>query len=131
MPKPSFFINQSGFILPYVVFISALVLIALSASIHMYHNEIYMTDIEMENIKTETLLQMGYTNYMKTIETGESPGEQFYTFPQGRVHIQFVESKAILNIKTTTNKNQRQTFVRPFSMPSEEKCRDCHKIPIN
>src|SRR5699024_12147737 len=57
--------NQHGFFLPYVLFIVSLTFIIVSTNIKIYNNEIQMMNHLTEQIKIETLLNMGRTKFTK------------------------------------------------------------------
>lgn len=91
MKKRLFFMsNQKGFFLPYVLFVSALVLIIVTANINTYNQDIFMTQNHLDQINMETLVQMGRIKFKDEIEIHQKDkGEVEYVFPEGRVALQY------------------------------------------
>lgn len=52
--------NESGFVLPYVLFIITIVFIVITTSISMYKREVEMSDHFITQLKIETLIQMSH-----------------------------------------------------------------------
>src|SRR5690625_2885206 len=123
MKKRLFFINESGFILPYVLFLITIIFIVLTANIHIYKQETYNTHHHLEQLKIETLVQMGImtfkNDYMdKNIQTNEVT----YTFPDGTVDISFVPKELnehLLHIRAQTNDNSYYTTRNIINIDSE------------
>ncbi|GAB3052030.1 hypothetical protein [Virgibacillus ainsalahensis] len=89
MKKRLYFINsERGFFLPYVLFTITLVFIYITSNIHAYRSEIDITEGLVENIKAETLFQMGHTKIKEEMETFDHASEVFYRFPEGSVEIE-------------------------------------------
>ncbi|WP_217586702.1 competence type IV pilus minor pilin ComGG [Lentibacillus saliphilus] len=109
--KLSFIKLQSGFVLPYVLFGAAIVLLVLSSSIQLYQNEIQITELELEHIKIETLFQMGYSTYLANRQEDSWPNSASYSFPQGDVEIVYVEEGASIYMTITTDSQITRSFV--------------------
>ncbi len=80
--------NESGFFLPYVLFITALVFIIITTSIRTYQHEIEITHHLIDQLKAETIVQMGLAKFKQDY----LPNEQdtlnvHYSFPDGEVTI--------------------------------------------
>ncbi|WP_088050629.1 hypothetical protein [Virgibacillus dakarensis] len=89
MKKQLSFINkQHGFFLPYVLFITAIVLFVLTVNTNTYKNDIRIIHNHLEQLKIETLVQMGREKFK--VETGthtDERGTVSYSFPPGNVKI--------------------------------------------
>ncbi|WP_174613798.1 competence type IV pilus minor pilin ComGG [Virgibacillus ihumii] len=86
----AFITDHNGFILPYVLFIAALVIITITASIQLYQNEIRISESQTEQLKIETLFQMGrakFSEHLRDHNLSESPVT--YHFPDGDVEIKY------------------------------------------
>ncbi|ALX48076.1 competence type IV pilus minor pilin ComGG [Lentibacillus amyloliquefaciens] len=82
--------NQQGFILPYVLFFIALSLIIVTSTVHLYQNEIHITENQTEQIKIETLFQMARTQAKESIRTASETNDTMsYTFPYGDVLVEY------------------------------------------
>jgi major membrane immunogen (membrane-anchored lipoprotein) len=91
MKKQSFFINkQDGFFLPYVLFITAIVLLVVSLGTHAYKNDIYIVHNHFEQLKIETIVQMGREQFKREVsEHTAKKGHVSYVFPQGSAEITY------------------------------------------
>lgn len=82
--------DRNGFILPYVLFITALVIITVTASIQLYQNELKINEHQKEQLKIETLFQMGYGKFSEDILSKNKPVNPItYHFPYGNVEIKY------------------------------------------
>lgn len=81
--------KSNGFILPYVLFIITLVLILIMGNITQYRSEFTSTALQIENVRMETLFQMGREKWKQEIATnGAQLGQVItYSFPDGMVGI--------------------------------------------
>lgn len=95
--------NEAGFFLPYVLFITTIMFIILTANINTYQKEILVSEMHSEQIQFETLFQMGYVTFKKDIRLlEEDKGKLEYDFPVGTVQIKFSEvSKDIYRLLFT------------------------------
>ncbi|WP_029271021.1 competence type IV pilus minor pilin ComGG [Virgibacillus alimentarius] len=121
MRKQSAFItNQYGFFLPYVMFITTLVFILVTSSVTIYKNDVQITYKLTEQIKTQTLMQMGYTKFKENVDGLENKTDTIeYMFPDGTVEITYIikgkqEIQAQFFIKTNNTENQNQYNVTLF-----------------
>lgn len=122
MKKRLYFTNTKGFILPLSLFVLSLVFIFIMANIYVYQQEGTMTFNHIEQIKGETLIQMGIEKFKE-----ENPLEEDttkYTFPYGTVNIKstFDEEKdnIILTITAETDQNTTLTSSYTIRVFSEE-----------
>lgn len=78
--------NESGFFLPYVLFITALVFVIITASIRTYQHEIEITQHHIEQLKAETIVQMGLAKFLENnLPTDQNTVHVHYNFPDGDV----------------------------------------------
>ncbi|MFC3039058.1 hypothetical protein ACFOGI_02160 [Virgibacillus xinjiangensis] len=90
MKRLLYFMNKKehGFFLPYVLVIILVVLSGVASSIHAYKNTIDISRNHLEEIKIETLFQMGRAKVEKDLDTQEEvPRLAMYDFPDGNVVI--------------------------------------------
>lgn len=134
MRKKLFYItNQNGFFLPYVLFIISLTLLIVSANIKIYHNEIYMMNQLTEQIKVESLIQMGHMKYKHEMMNNEKfPETILYTFPLGDVKVSYISHKdnlVLVRYHVTTNKDIPFTIKSYINLDEKQKkYRDTKKI---
>ncbi|WP_284140395.1 MULTISPECIES: competence type IV pilus minor pilin ComGG [unclassified Virgibacillus] len=110
MRKSLYLMNNSyGFFLPYTMAILAISFLVLMTSVSIYRNELFISHRLIEQIKIETLMQMGQEKFKVDAASSEKDnGKVFYSFPHGDVHIDYelVELNQFnLTIKINTNKN--------------------------
>ncbi|HLQ98453.1 MAG TPA: hypothetical protein VK135_07160, partial [Candidatus Dormibacteraeota bacterium] len=78
--------DESGFFLPYVLFIVALVFIIITANIRTYQHEIEITYHHIERVKAETIIQMGLAKFKeRELPTELETLHIDYLFPDGEV----------------------------------------------
>lgn len=91
MKKQLYFMNnQNGFFLPYVLFITSLVFILATSHIATYRSDLQITENQIEQLRIETLFQMGRTKFKNEVYKGKFDGSNnkvFYLFPDGSVEI--------------------------------------------
>ncbi|MBP1950355.1 type II secretion system protein [Virgibacillus litoralis] len=92
MKKQLSFTSNNGFILPYVLFVIAIALITITASINMYQNEIQITNNQTDQMRIETLLQMARTTFKEDILLGKEMNSNpvYYKFPYGNVQLDYI-----------------------------------------
>ena len=80
--------SQDGFFLPYVLFIISLIFILTTSNIAIYRNDLQITAAQTEQIKIETLFQMGRTKFKANIDQYNAKNNTAsYSFPDGNVQI--------------------------------------------
>jgi len=83
--------NQQGFVLPLVLFTTAIVFVVLMSQITMYRSEINITKNHLEQVKIESLFQMGREKVKDELRMAttveEIPGKVTYQLPLGSVII--------------------------------------------
>ncbi|HLR75272.1 MAG TPA: competence type IV pilus minor pilin ComGG [Virgibacillus sp.] len=112
MKKQLSFMNNSGFILPYVLFIITIILIVLSASIHIYKQEINMTHHHIEQLKIETLIQMSIMAFKDDyLNDSLDSGSVTYNFPYGTVHTDYsVETTSTILMQLTIRTDEHSSY---------------------
>ncbi len=84
--------NQNGFILPYVLFFYSHIVHRHHANVHSYRDEIHIAQNHTEQLKIETLLQMGRTRFKDELASGmDLPASTIYHFPYGDVDIRYTK----------------------------------------
>lgn len=120
----SFLTEQQGFFLPYVLFITTIIFIVLTASINIYKNDIQITKQLSEQTKIKTMLQMAKKQFKDdtvTLDTSSTHVE--YSFPDGTVRINYhpINKKDFdLTFFIRTKADTKQTFEK-ISVTPEEK----------
>jgi len=84
--------SQSGFIMPFVLFLTIFIFILVSSSIQHYKLDIEITERHIQQLKMETLFQMGREKVKQEINAVSLPETFTYDFPDGIVRI---EAKAL------------------------------------
>ena|SRR5690625_5304571 len=123
MKKQSSFINNEyGFLLPFVLFIATILFLMISASIKMYDQEIELTYQNINQLKIETLFQMGYEKFIHETST-EDFDQQInvqYIFPDGNVSLEFQhlgDDQGQLHFQIVTVDDAFATMVKPIKLP--------------
>lgn len=81
--------NEKGFILPYSLLLSTIVLLSFITLISLYKNEQIITKRLLEQLQIESMIQMTYSLIE---ENGADYGEEtVFTFPYGEVYMETVE----------------------------------------
>lgn len=84
-------INNQGFMVPYVMFIIAIALMAITTSVNIYKDEIQITYNQLEQTKLETLFQMAHTTFKEEISLGtDIKNPVYYQFPYGDVRVEYI-----------------------------------------
>lgn len=122
MRKQLLFINnEKGFFLPYVLFIISIIFIAISANIINYQNDIHITDTYLEQLKIETLFQMGHAALKEEIKnSGEMIEKKSYSFPDGKVKISlisFSEETLHYDFNISTSKHPQYSIIHYMNIP--------------
>lgn len=119
MIKSSFIThNQKGFILPYTLFIVTVVLSLFTILISTYQNDIRISHNHQEQLKIETLIQMGHEQFKQDITSEKNTtGSKTYKFPPGDVTIEYTrmddgEYKLDWNVFSTDKTYRKQTVMK-------------------
>src|SRR5690625_7920843 len=84
--------NEAGFFLPYVLFITTLIFIIITANINTYQKEILISKMHSDQIQFETLFQMGHVTLKKEAQILEENTRTLNdNCPTGAVHITYRE----------------------------------------
>lgn len=112
--------NEKGFMLPYILLIILLTFVCLSASVHIYNNEINLTQSHIDRLKIETLIQMAYTEFKDDFSQFELEREEvYYRYPDGHVTITYTifnESLANLYFYVETESNAVYTVTKLINL---------------
>ncbi|HLR41590.1 MAG TPA: hypothetical protein VK091_07915 [Virgibacillus sp.] len=120
----SFITNQHGFFLPYVLFITGLVFIIITASISIYKQDITLTHRLVEQTKLKSLEQMGRVSFKENFEEMTSPADTVnYSFPDGTVKITYDvlnDQEIELYFKIRTKENAGYTYNQTQTLHLDE-----------
>lgn len=102
--------NEKGFILPYVLFIITLLFLLITTNTNHYQREIEITARHIQQVKMETLFQMGREKVKSEIEHVQLNDTLIYNFPDGRVRIKITAlgdgySELLFNITSNSNEH--------------------------
>jgi hypothetical protein len=80
--------NETGFFLPYVLFITTLLFIVITASIKTYQQDTYLTHHYLDQLRAETIVQIGLTKFKEDYLPNEETSLKVnYNFLDGDVTI--------------------------------------------
>lgn len=117
--------NQHGFFLPYVLFITALIFIIVTASINIYKNDTHITHRLVEQTKIKTLVQMSSMKFKENLEELDSTDNPItYTFPDGNVEITYLvlnKQEIRIDFLINTEKNLAYQFQNILRLPEEDR----------
>lgn len=104
-------ISEAGFVLPSVIFLISILLIVFLANASIYALEINMGKHMIEQIKIESLIQLGLESYKAELQsTKEFLSQVSYQFPQGEVEIIATKNEPteeiLVNLNIHTDENQ-------------------------
>lgn len=116
--------EQHGFIFPYVLFLITIILLLVTVSSNTYKNEIYMAKQYTENLKIQTVYQMGLSKFKEEYATGSfdsASGTISYDFPDGKSVIQYskMEEELDLKMKIALNDSSLKKTIRRIITLSE------------
>ncbi|RYG74689.1 hypothetical protein EU245_00435 [Lentibacillus lipolyticus] len=119
----TFTANQEGFVLPYILFFIAISFIIITADVHLYRDEIHIAQNHTEQLKVETLLQMGRTRFKDELTSGmDMPNPIAYEFPYGEVKISYTEiQETMYNLHLTirTDKGTIHSLTNQLQLADE------------
>lgn len=107
--------NNNGHVFPTVLFYTAAIFLLIQTTIQLYLTEIRITDNLIEQLNTETLLQISLQEVRQEYET-KRPNinllNKTYQYPHGTVEAELIEIsstryKAVLSAKTSSSKGSR------------------------
>lgn len=117
----SFMNNESGFFLPYTLFITAFIFIIVTANINIYKQEILLTDQHIDHLKIETLIQMAYVKFKEEYPVHELDIiETKYSLPYGLVKVTYRrvnEQHYTLHFHVTTENGSDFTILNTHEIP--------------
>lgn len=113
--------SESGFIFPYVLLIATVLFIVITANINMYRQEIQLTYQTIDQLKVETLLQMGYAKFLEEFskEDLDQKITVQYDFPDGNVTIEFnqvTSDEGQLLFQMNTKNNSYVAVTKPIHL---------------
>lgn len=126
MKKPSFIMsNQSGFFLPYVLFITTIIFIIITASIRTYQHEIEITHHLIDQLRGETIVQMGLAKFnQEYLPIERDTFSVYYNLPDGEVTIVYSfidDSEYRLHFTVITKNGLTYTTLKPVKSTSNIK----------
>ncbi|WP_028783202.1 hypothetical protein [Thalassobacillus devorans] len=113
---------HNGFVFPFVLLLSLLLLGVTTTSIQLYQNHQYITQLHLDNIVMDTLFQCGIAKFhkeMSSLEELPKSGEVMYLFPDGEASINYtwIEGRTYdLQLVITTNKGVKNKFGRVYKL---------------
>lgn len=122
MKKQLFFINnESGFILPHVLLIATILLITVMTNINIYQKNVHLTYYHIDQLRIETLFQMGYAKFQNEFSPVDLDHQKTvtYHFPDGRVTIEFNQlndEEGQLHFHLMTNNDTNLTIIKPINL---------------
>ena len=119
MKKQSFITsNQSGFFLPYVLFITTIIFIIITTSIRTYQHEIEITHHLIDQLRAETIVQMGLAKFnQEYLPTKRDTFNVHYNLLDGEVTIAYSfidDSEYRLHFTVITKKGLTYTTLKPI-----------------
>ena len=115
----SFITSQSGFFLPYVLFITAIVLFIVTANVNIYRQDVLLTHQHINQLRIETLIQMAYKKFEEEyIPLELDTIDMEYNFPYGVVQMKYVkldDTEYNLRVSIVTSSNFEYTLLKTKS----------------
>lgn len=89
--------EQKGFILPFVLFTVAIIMLLTTSGIHIYQNNIRLTHQHIQQLKIETIFQSGLALFKQDLQENDIPPSKsprdkltkLYSLPDGEVEFQY------------------------------------------
>ncbi|WP_026569957.1 hypothetical protein [Sediminibacillus terrae] len=101
--------NHNGFIFPYIAFVSVVIITALISAVALVHNQQLETYQYYEQLKLDTLLQMGKEQLRteQSVLDKDCPRSRTYTYPYGTATIRCEQIEdGILKARFTLETNK-------------------------
>ena len=82
--------NQSGFVLPTILFMLSIITLGLMTTIILYERNIFATQFYLDQLQIETMMQMAHTSFTNTysVESWSTIQDVFH-FPTGHVKVTY------------------------------------------
>lgn len=111
--------NEHAFFLPYISVLCTIVYILLLSMIYTYHNDLFITQKHIEQIKIETLFQRSREEVKEAFINNNlvTEGQLHYTYPDGSVVITYVQIEPNhyqLHYAIQTENKTDYTFTNPL-----------------
>src|SRR5690625_1023364 len=124
LKKSSYFINESGFVLPSISFLIFILFIVFLGNLFIYEIEIKMFAHNLELLKIDTLIQMSIESYKNDLlHSDDFITSTNYQFPYGMAMItaqeNVMDQYIALHLKIKTEQNQQ--YFAEFTIPSINK----------
>ncbi|TQS74539.1 hypothetical protein DX933_11395 [Ornithinibacillus gellani] len=115
----SFIQNSSGFMMPLIMLLIVVILYATSACIHLYINDLQITERLLEQKKVESIIQLAEVSYRKDMtDTAYQPQDvKMYHFPNGTAEVSVSFSSDTPNnlfLRIHTNNNFYNVITMPY-----------------
>lgn len=120
MKKRLLFTNETGFILPSVCFLLFLLLLIFLTNITIYELELTMSKQMIDQIKIESLIQLGVETYKNDLQSSQTFIPQTnYQFPQGIVVISASEEpiEQLIQIKMDIQMEDHEQYGVDLTIP--------------
>ncbi|MEN2765992.1 hypothetical protein [Ornithinibacillus xuwenensis] len=114
--------NQKGITFPSVLLLTSLVLLHLSFSIISFSHDIRITANHMEQIKAQTLFQIGYERYEEEFLQKKDFRSTTYESPDGVNHInisQMADNTLLLHFNIVTNEDYHYTVTKKLNLATK------------
>lgn len=114
--------SNAGFIFPYIIFVTMLLLLATTTAIALYQNDHQLTINQLEQTELESLRQMGVAQLFddKTKGKLDLPFKKTsYTFPNGNVTITYQSHTSLhlyVHIQAQTLNQSNKTWQSLLSL---------------
>lgn len=120
MKNKSFFLsNQAGFYLPYVLFLTVIVLFTVATQINIYQQDIQVTHQHLEQLRIETLNQMALKKVQQENDILElERWTVSYIFPYGTARLKYhlIEDDIYnLHVDILTSNHSERALYRPIN----------------
>ena len=120
----SFILKEKGYMLPPVLLLCTFVLLSLSTNIISLQHDVKMTYNIIEQVKSQTLFEMGYIMYKEDELENSNNGTVEYHFPNGKVLIEsnILEDLNYVKFNIETDRQYYATVTKMLKIsPEKEK----------